>query len=105
MPVAPLAGANVVEEGGYPGWKPNLASPLLAVVQRVHAATAGAPAKVGAIHAGLECGILGERFPGMDMVSIGPQIEFPHSPDERVHVASVERFYRLLTSLLTELAA
>ena len=102
---AALAGANVVEEGGYPGWKPNLASPLLAVVQRVHAATAGAPAKVGAIHAGLECGILGERFPGMDMVSIGPQIECPHSPDERVHVASVGRFYRLLTSLLTELAA
>jgi len=59
---------------------------------------------VEAIHAGLECGLIGEMVPGMDMISIGPQIEFPHSPSERVNVASVGRFYDLLTETLKELA-
>ena len=57
------------------------------------------------MHAGLECGILGEKLPGMDMVSIGPRIESPHSPQERVEIPTVGRFYRLLTTLLAELAA
>ena len=64
----------------------------------------GSPAKIEAIHAGLECGIIGKKIPGIDMTSFGPTIEFPHSPDERVHIASVGRFYRLLTATLAELA-
>ena len=56
-----------------------------------------------AIHAGLECGLIGEKVKGMDMISFGPQIEFPHSPDERVHMESVGRFYRLLVAVLEEL--
>ena len=60
--------------------------------------------EVGAIHAGLECGIIGEKVPGMDMISFGPTIQFPHSPDERVHVESVGRFWNLLTTTLESLA-
>lgn len=102
--LAELAGATVETLDGYPGWKPDLTSPILAAVKTAHERVMGREAHVGAIHAGLECGIIGEKIPGMDMVSIGPQIEFPHSPDERVHVASVGRFYTLLTELLSDLA-
>jgi dipeptidase D len=98
-----LAGADVAEHDGYPGWKPDVNSSLLETVKRVHEDVAG-PAVVGAIHAGLECGIIGEKYPGMDMISIGPQIEFPHSPDERVKVPTVATFYRVLTKTLERLA-
>lgn len=100
-----LAGAKVESLEGYPGWKPNLESELLAATQRVHERLFGKAAHVGAMHAGLECGIVGEKVPGMDMISFGPTIQNPHSPDERVHIASVERFWQLLTALLEELAA
>lgn len=99
-----LAGAEVEEDTAYPGWKPDLDSRLLEVVKTVHRRELGGDPEVKAIHAGLECGILGKKLPGMDMISFGPQIEFPHSPDERVHIASVERFYRLVAATLTELA-
>jgi dipeptidase D len=100
-----LAGAKVVEGDSYPGWKPNLASPLLKVVKRVHAKELGVEPKIEAIHAGLECGIIGEKLDGMDMISFGPQIEFPHSPDERVKIDTVGQFYRLLSAVLADLAA
>lgn len=103
--MAELAGATVEEAGGYPGWKPDMDSELLRVVRAVHERELGSAPEVGAIHAGLECGLIGEMVPGMDMISIGPQIEFPHSPDERVKVDSVGRFWTLLTSVLEELAA
>jgi dipeptidase D len=103
--VAALAGATVEEHDGYPGWKPDLNSRLLAVVRGVHERVLGTEPEVEAIHAGLECGLIGEMVPGMDMISFGPQIEFPHSPGERVKVDSVERFYRLLTGTLKELAS
>lgn len=102
--VAGLAGASVEENLGYPAWKPDLSSPLLATVRRVHERVLGHEPEVKAVHAGLECGVIGEKCPGMDMISFGPQIEFPHSPDERVHVESVERFWRLFTATLEELA-
>jgi dipeptidase D len=102
--VATLAGADVVHHDGYPGWKPNLDSRLLGVVRSVHQRVLGTEPHVEAIHAGLECGLIGEMVPGMDMISIGPQIEFPHSPGERVKVDSVGRFYGLLTETLKELA-
>jgi len=103
--VANQAEARVDEHGGYPGWKPNLESTVLKVVESVHAKVLGSDPHVEAVHAGLECGIIGEMIPGMDMISFGPQIEFPHSPNERVKVDSVGRFYDLLTAVLEELAS
>jgi dipeptidase D len=102
--VATLAGATTHHGEGYPGWKPDLDSELLHVVQAVHERVLGVEPRIEAVHAGLECGIIGEMVPGMEMISFGPQIEFPHSPGERVKVDSVEPFYRLLTGTLEELA-
>ena len=102
--IGALAGAAVDEGEAYPGWKPDLESPLLEVVKTVHRRQFDHEPGVKAIHAGLECGILGKKVPGMDMISFGPRIEFPHSPDERVHVASVARFHKLLEATLTALA-
>jgi dipeptidase D len=101
---ADLAGAETKETEGYPGWKPNLDSPLLATFREVHQRLVGTDAKLVAVHAGLECGVLGEKFPGLDMISFGPVIQGAHSPDERVEVASVGRFYSLLKEMLSELA-
>ncbi|NIM49217.1 MAG: beta-Ala-His dipeptidase [Gemmatimonadales bacterium] len=102
---ATLAGAAVEEGSGYPGWKPNLDSHLLKVLKDVYARELGREPEIKAIHAGLECGIIGEKVPGTDMISMGPQIEFPHSPDERVKIDSVGEFYSLLTTTLEVLAA
>jgi dipeptidase D len=101
--IAEFAGAKVKEDGGYPGWKPNLDSEVLKVSKQVHQALFGDEPAVKAIHAGLECGIIGEKYPGMDMVSMGPQIEFPHSPGERVKIDSVRNFYQLLVKTLEKL--
>lgn len=102
---AALSGASVEEEPGYPGWKPDLESELLRVVRSVHLRELGSEPTIEAVHAGLECGLIGEMIPGMDMISIGPDIEFPHSPNERVKVSSVVKFYKLLTATLEELAS
>ena len=102
--VAELAGGTVEEPPAYPGWKPNLDSRILGVTRAVHRQTLGADPEVKAIHAGRECGIIGQKLPGVDMVSLGPQIEFPHSPDERVLIPSVERFWRLLGATVAALA-
>jgi dipeptidase D len=77
---------------------------VLQVVKKVHARVLGTEPHVEAVHAGLECGIIGEMIPGMDMISFGPQIEFPHSPAERVKIDSVGRFFTLLAAVLEELA-
>ncbi|MCJ7630561.1 MAG: aminoacyl-histidine dipeptidase, partial [Longimicrobiales bacterium] len=82
--IAYQAKAEVEEHDGYPGWKPDLSSAVLQVVKSVHTRILGEEPHVQAVHAGLECGIIGEMIPGMDMISFGPQIEFPHSPNERV---------------------
>jgi dipeptidase D len=101
---ATLAAAQVTEKAGYPGWQPDVNSHLLEVLKKLHLQVMGSEPEVGAVHAGLECGIIGEKFPGMDMISFGPQIEFPHSPDGRVKVDTVGRFYNLLTAMLKNLA-
>jgi dipeptidase D len=101
--IGSLAGADVVEDDGYPGWKPDVSSRLLEILKEVHEQVTGEAPEIGAVHAGLECGIIGEKYPGMDMISLGPQIEFPHSPDERVKVDSVGTFYDLLTNTLERL--
>ena len=99
-----LAGAGVDEHSGYPGWQPDMDSEVLQIVREVHARVLGEEPEVEAVHAGLECGIIGEMVPGMDMISFGPQIESPHSPDERVKIDSVRRFYDLLTAVLERMA-
>ena len=101
--IATLAGAKVEEDEPYPGWKPNLDSKLLKQSKQLFKEMYGKEPKVEAIHAGLECGIIGEKYPGMDMVSVGPKIENPHSPDERVHIPSVKHFYELLKATLEAL--
>lgn len=99
-----LAGASVKENDPYPGWMPNVDSKVLATFKKVHKDVLGEEPETIAIHAGLECGIIGEKFPGMDMISFGPTMENPHSPDERVNVPSVEKFWTLLGAMLEELA-
>jgi dipeptidase D len=102
--IGTLAGAEVVDTGGYPGWKPDMKSALLEIVRSVYREVSGSDPEIGAVHAGLECGIIGEKYPGMDMISVGPQIEFPHSPDERIKVDTVLPFYKVLTATLDRLA-
>jgi len=99
-----LVGAKVAQPEGYPAWTPNLQSPLLKTLKEVYKKMFQKEPEIGAIHAGLECGIIGEKFPGMDMISFGPTIEHPHSPEERVHTGSVEKFWEFLTGLLADLA-
>jgi dipeptidase D len=99
-----LAGARIVQSQGYPGWEPNLQSELLKKLTELYTKIFAKEPLVKAIHAGLECGIIGEKFPGMDMISFGPTIEHPHSPEERVHVGSVENFWKFLTAVLQDLA-
>jgi dipeptidase D len=95
-----LAGFEVRSEGSYPGWKPEPGSSLVRLVDRVHAEVTGRPMVVKAIHAGLECGLIGEKYPAMEMASIGPDIRDAHTPDEHVSVPSVERFWRHLVAVL-----
>jgi dipeptidase D len=98
-----LAGAQIEAHEGYPGWKPRMESPLLEVVRKVYEELWSRPPEVTAVHAGLECGLLGEKVPGLEMVSFGPQIEGAHSPAERVHVPSVARFWEALRRVLERL--
>ena len=104
--IGKLAGATVESGNEYPGWQPNANSPLLAICRRVYEQLLQASPTVAAIHAGLECGILGERVGAgaMDMVSFGPHIRGAHSPDERVYVASVQKTWTFLKAVLAELA-
>jgi len=95
-----LAGAQVTFTGGYPGWKPNMESPILKTMQQVYQAKYGRIPEIKAIHAGLECGILGGTYPGLDMISFGPTIRSPHSPDERVNIESVAKFWNFLVETL-----
>jgi dipeptidase D len=95
-----LAGAESVFEGGYPGWKPDHASPILKLMQEIYQRKFGTIPKITAIHAGLECGILGGTYPGLDMISLGPTIRYPHSPDEKVNIASVRKFWDFLVETL-----
>lgn len=99
-----LTDADVKAGDGYPGWKPNMDSELLKVSKKVFKEMFGKEAKIKAIHAGLECGILEGKNPGMDMISFGPTIQNAHSPDEKVNVETVSKFYDLLKGILKEFA-
>ncbi len=93
-------GANVQQGGDYPGWAPNANSPILKETEKIYKEMFNENPKVQACHAGLECGILGDRVPGLDMISFGPTIQAPHSPDERVHIQSVQKFWNYLQEVL-----
>lgn len=95
-----LAGATTRLEGGYPGWKPDRSSPILSVMLNVYEGLYGKLPEVSAVHAGLECGIIGGSYPNLDMISFGPTIRHPHSPDEKLEIASVARFWTLLVAAL-----
>jgi dipeptidase D len=99
------AACRVRIDGHYPGWTPNPASPLLALCQRVYRDTFDGESRVQVIHAGLECGIIGAKYPGLDTVSFGPTIRGAHAPGERVEIASVGRVWELLRAVLTRIAS
>jgi len=98
-----LAGFEVEQGGGYPAWEPNPDSRLLALAKKTHVQMYGTEPEVKAIHAGLECGIIGEKYPGMDMISFGPTITGAHSPDERVHIPAVANCWNFLLQFLQEI--
>lgn len=98
-----LSGTVAVKDGYYPGWTPNPESALLKTCQSVYERNFGAASSVQVIHAGLECGIIGAKYPGMDIVSFGPTIRGAHAPGERVEVAAVACCWQLLTAILSEL--
>jgi dipeptidase D len=103
--VARLAGGELEVKHNYNGWRPNLDSPALAAARSVYEREFGEPPIVTAVHAGLETAVIGSKVPGLDMLSFGPQIEFPHSPDERVSIPTVERYWKLLVAVVDELSA
>ena len=99
-----LAGAEVKVGDGYPGWQPNMKSELLKTAKEVYSRMFGEEPQIKAIHAGLETGLLGAKYPGLDMISFGPTITGAHSPDERVNIPDVEKFYALFKEMLKVLA-
>jgi dipeptidase D len=101
--VARLAGFEPEHVGSYPGWKPEPNNDLVRKLQEVHEELFGKPAKLIAMHAGLECGVIGEKYPGMQLISFGPTIENPHSPNERVKIPSVQNFWSYLKLILASL--
>ena len=96
-----LAGANKIEfKGGYSGWTPKLDTPMNKVMMEQYQKVYGKPMKIMATHGGLECAIMGAKYPAWEMVSIGPTIKYPHSPDEKVNIASVARTWDYLKAVL-----
>ncbi len=95
-----LAGAEIELSGSYPGWKPNMKSPILKTMQGVYENLYGTIPDIKAIHAGLECGIIAGAYPHLDMISFGPTIRHPHSPDEKVNIETVKKFWDFLVATL-----
>ncbi len=98
-----LAGARVGHSDGYPGWTPNPHSHILEVTEAAYLKLFGTKAKVRAIHAGLECGLFLTKYPDLEMVSIGPTLRGVHSPDERLEIATVDKFWKLMTEILEKI--
>lgn len=100
-----LAGIDAIEDAdSYPGWQPNMDSKILKLGKDVYKEMFNKEPEIKAIHAGLECGILADKYPGLDMVSFGPTIQGAHSPDERLNIPDVEKFYKLLSGILEKIA-
>jgi dipeptidase D len=98
-----LLGAEVTATGSYPGWTPRPSSPIVTLMSELYKEMFQAEAKVSACHAGLECGILGTHYPDMQMISFGPNIKGAHSPDERVQISSVQKYWRFLLETLVRI--
>ncbi|MFP4555978.1 MAG: aminoacyl-histidine dipeptidase [Bacteroidales bacterium] len=98
-----LANASVVHSGGYPGWKPNRDSEILSITEGSYKKLFGEEPVVRAIHAGLECGLFLEKYPGLDMISFGPTIKGAHSPDERLDIETTDKFWKLLLDVLEKI--
>lgn len=99
-----LAGAEVEHGDGYPGWQPNLESPIMKIASEAYQELYGITPAIKGIHAGLECGLFLEKFPHLDMVSFGPTLRGVHSPSEKMYIPAVERFYQQLKRTLTKVA-
>ena len=95
-----LAGAGIRQENYYPPWPPQSESELLSRCAKEYRKLFGREPKIEAVHAGLECAVIGAKYPGMDMISLGPTIEQPHSPEERLYLPSLEKVWSFLLSLL-----
>ncbi len=98
-----LIGCEVVFAGSYPGWTPNVSSPILDVLTSIYEKQNGSKPHVVACHAGLECGILGTNYPDMDMISFGPTIKGAHSPDERASIASAQKYWKFVLEILQQI--
>ena len=97
-----LAGAKVWFDGAYSGWSPNMASPILKTMKAQYKKLFGKEPAVMAIHAGLECGILAGAYPNWDMISCGPTLKSPHSPDERCFVPSVDKWWKFIVAVIDD---
>ncbi|MEA3445202.1 MAG: M20/M25/M40 family metallo-hydrolase, partial [Bacteroidota bacterium] len=95
-----LAGAKVKHSDGYPGWSPNPDSEIMKLTRDTYTKLFGNEPVVRSIHAGLECGLFLEKYPGMDMISFGPTLRMVHSPDEKIHIGTVQKFWDLLIEVL-----
>ncbi|KAA1246476.1 aminoacyl-histidine dipeptidase [Aquimarina sp. RZ0] len=98
-----LIGCEVVTGGDYPGWAPNMDSPILQVLDQLYQKINGEKAHIAACHAGLECGILGKNYPDMDMISFGPTIVGAHSPDERASISSTQKYWGFVKEILANI--
>ncbi|WP_445955281.1 aminoacyl-histidine dipeptidase [Yeosuana sp.] len=98
-----LTGCEVEFSGDYPGWAPNMDSPILKVMEQLYESLNGEKPHVAACHAGLECGILGTNYPTMDMISFGPNIKGAHSPDERAQISSVQKYWKFVLEILKQI--
>jgi len=98
-----LCGATVTLSGNYPGWQPHPDTDILRLTQRIYAEILGAEPTIKVIHAGLECGLIKQAYPAMEIVSFGPTIENAHSPDEKVHIPAVQIYWALLTKVLANI--
>ncbi|EMQ94625.1 Aminoacyl-histidine dipeptidase (Peptidase D) [Xanthomarina gelatinilytica] len=98
-----LTGCEVEFSGDYPGWKPNMDSAILKVLDNLYEKMNGQKAHVAACHAGLECGILGQNYPEMDMISFGPNIKGAHSPDERAQISSAQKYWKFVLEILKQI--
>ena len=96
-------GCAVIQNGDYPGWQPNPNSEILTIMTSLYRKMYKEEPKVKACHAGLECGILGKHLPGVDMISFGPNIRAAHSPDEKVQISSVQKYWGYLLEVLEEI--
>ena len=98
-----LAGYSVSLEGGYPGWQPDVTAAINNVMKDIYKKNFGEEPHITACHAGLECGLIKEKYPDCDMISFGPNIRGPHSPDEKVQISSVQKFWKLLVDTLANI--